>query len=241
MDNILNHEEESDKWGSFHHSCYPLSPCGEETLPDSPPSPNSASTMPGKWASPPPCRAPDLRSLNAKWSLSGEFHQVELMPHLHPSCRGVWGGECLCASWEGGAPIGNCPQLQIEKTNVSLPKGKGRGRGGRGNVRGQDKQTHIAVKMKVKSLSHVWLLVTLWTGPPGSSIHGISQGGILEKVAISFSRGSSQPRDWTQVSCIVGRHFIIQATREVYTLLYIYTYTHYIYMYKTDNQQGSTV
>ena len=40
--------------------------------------------------------------------------------------------------------------------------------------------------------------------PPGSSVHGISQARILEWVAISFSRGSSWPRDWTQVSCIVG-------------------------------------
>ena len=37
---------------------------------------------------------------------------------------------------------------------------------------------------------------------PGSSVHGISQARILEWVAISFSRGSSGPRDWTQVYCI---------------------------------------
>ena len=42
---------------------------------------------------------------------------------------------------------------------------------------------------------------------PGSSIHGIFQARILEWVAISFSRGSSQPRDRTEVSCIVGRRF----------------------------------
>ena len=42
---------------------------------------------------------------------------------------------------------------------------------------------------------------------PGSSIHGILQARILEWVAISFSRGSSPPRDQTQVSCIVGRFF----------------------------------
>ena len=35
---------------------------------------------------------------------------------------------------------------------------------------------------------------------PGSSIHGIFQARILEWVAISFSRRSFQPRDWTQVS-----------------------------------------
>ena len=46
---------------------------------------------------------------------------------------------------------------------------------------------------------------------PGTSIHGIIQARILEWVAISFSRGSSWPRDWT---CIEGLHFNIWATRE---------------------------
>ena len=45
--------------------------------------------------------------------------------------------------------------------------------------------------------------------PPGSSVHGMLQAGILEWVAISFSRGSSQPRDRTQVSHIAGRCFTI--------------------------------
>ena len=38
--------------------------------------------------------------------------------------------------------------------------------------------------------------------PPGSSVHGILQARILEWVAISFSRESSWPRDWTCISCI---------------------------------------
>ena len=50
--------------------------------------------------------------------------------------------------------------------------------------------------------------------PPGSSVHGILPVRILEWVVISFSRGSSQPRDWTQASHIVGRHFNLWATRE---------------------------
>ena len=49
--------------------------------------------------------------------------------------------------------------------------------------------------------------------PPGSSIYGILQARILEWVAISFSRGSSQPRDQTQVSRIAGRRFNLWATR----------------------------
>ena len=47
---------------------------------------------------------------------------------------------------------------------------------------------------------------------PSSSIHGIFQVRILEWVAISFSRRSSRPRDWTRVSRIVGRCFTIWAT-----------------------------
>ena len=49
---------------------------------------------------------------------------------------------------------------------------------------------------------------------PGSSVHGIFQARILEWVAISSSRRSSRPGDWTRVSCIVGRCFTIWATRE---------------------------
>ena len=55
------------------------------------------------------------------------------------------------------------------------------------------------------------IVCSLW----GSSVHGISQARILEWVAISFSRGSSWPRDQTWVSCIVGRHFTVWATREI--------------------------
>ena len=60
-------------------------------------------------------------------------------------------------------------------------------------------------------------LVTPWTwghSQPSSSVRGIFQAGILEWVAISFSRGSSQSRSRTQVSCIAGRLFTDWATRE---------------------------
>ena len=50
--------------------------------------------------------------------------------------------------------------------------------------------------------------------PPGCSVHGILQARILEGVAISFSKGYSQPRDQTLVSHIAGRFIIVWATRE---------------------------
>ena len=50
--------------------------------------------------------------------------------------------------------------------------------------------------------------------PPGSSVHGIFRTRILEGVVIPSSRGSSQSRDRTQVSHIVGGFFTDWATRE---------------------------
>ena len=49
--------------------------------------------------------------------------------------------------------------------------------------------------------------------PPGSSVCGILEVRILEWVVISFSKGSSQPSYWTQVSCTPGRFITIWATK----------------------------
>ena len=60
-------------------------------------------------------------------------------------------------------------------------------------------------------LSHVWLFVTpMDCGLQGASVHGISQARILEWIAISFSKGSSWPRNQTRLSCIscIGRQII---------------------------------
>ena len=66
--------------------------------------------------------------------------------------------------------------------------------------------------MEVKMLT-AQLCLTLCNSmdfsPPGSSVHGILQARILEWVAIPFSRGSSQPKDQTQVSCLAGRFFTV--------------------------------
>ena len=52
--------------------------------------------------------------------------------------------------------------------------------------------------------SYPTLCISMGCSPPGSSVHRISLARILEWVAISFSRGFSQPRDWIHVSCLVG-------------------------------------
>ena len=70
----------------------------------------------------------------------------------------------------------------------------------------------------VKSLqSCLTLCNPLDRSPPGSSVHGVSQARILEWVVISFSRGSSQPRDQTAYltsSAFAGGFFTTSATWE---------------------------
>ena len=58
---------------------------------------------------------------------------------------------------------------------------------------------HLTEWVSDEALSRVRLCDTVDCSLPGSSVHGILQARILEWVAIAFSRGSSQPRDWTQV------------------------------------------
>ena len=56
--------------------------------------------------------------------------------------------------------------------------------------------------------------------PSGFSVHGILQARIIEWVAISFSRGSSLPRDWTHISwisCIAGRFFTTETWEARYS------------------------
>ena len=52
--------------------------------------------------------------------------------------------------------------------------------------------------------------------PMDYTVHGILQARMLEWVAFPFSRGSSQPRDWTQISHIADRFFTSWATREAH-------------------------
>ena len=64
-------------------------------------------------------------------------------------------------------------------------------------------------------VTQVQLFATTWTVAHQAPLSmGILQAGILEWVAMPFSRGSSWPRDWTWVSHIAGRFFTIWATRE---------------------------
>ena len=80
----------------------------------------------------------------------------------------------------------------------------------------QQKAPHFKKSESCSVLSESLLFHGL--GPLGSSAHGTHKARMLEWVAISFSRGSSQPRNWTLVSGIAGSFFTIWATGEALTL-----------------------
>ena len=89
----------------------------------------------------------------------------------------------------------------------------------------RDIKTQLGAKLlanfwPTKSISEVLQLCpTLWDpmdcSPPGSSVHGIFQTRVLEWGAISFSRGSSWLRDWTQVSRTAGQLSTVWDTESV--------------------------
>ena len=64
-------------------------------------------------------------------------------------------------------------------------------------------------------LSHVWICDC---SPTDSFVHGIFQARILEWVAISYSRQSSRPRDWTHILCI-GKQILYHCAKS--TILYV--------------------
>ena len=75
-------------------------------------------------------------------------------------------------------------------------------------IQGKKKQTFLKVKVKVAQSCPTLC------NPTDYTVHRIPQARILEWGAVHFSRGSSQPRDQTQVSRIAGRFFTSWATRE---------------------------
>ena len=73
-------------------------------------------------------------------------------------------------------------------------------------------ETAAAAAKSLQSCPTLWDLID--GSPPGFSVSGILQERMLEWVAISFSRGFSQPKDQTQVSRTAGGFFTNWATRE---------------------------
>ena len=93
---------------------------------------------------------------------------------------------------------------------VAIPPGDPFLKDSRGQTSSKEYWYPICMKAKVKAAQSRPTLCD----PMDYTVHGILQARILEWVAFSFSRGSSQPRNRTQVSSIAGRFFTSWATRE---------------------------
>ena len=93
-----------------------------------------------------------------------------------------------------------------------------------GSKQAASKKAKLPVKEKVAQLC-LTLCDQMNCSPAGSSVHGILQTRILEWVAILAYRGSSHPRDQTQVSCIADGFFTSWATREAVGTLYKWNQT----------------
>ena len=120
--------------------------------------------------------------------------------HLLVQC--IWGE----AEWSRSSqlPASWCPSISSRSFSASLPPGprsKLTLAFGVLSLEPSGLKVTLVKAPKWKLLSPVWLFATPWT------VHGILQAKILEWVAFFFSRGSSKPRDQTQVSRIAGGFF----------------------------------
>ena len=123
--------------------------------------------------------------------LRGIVHTPQMASHRSKKDEEGWRRTVLSSA----IPCSSPPTLYQQ--NITASHGK------------RDVFTKSTLGQKVKeSESRSVVSNFLWT------IHGNLQGRILEWLGILFSRGSSQPRDWTQVSHIADGFFAIWATRE---------------------------
>ena len=180
----------------------------------------------------PPIKTPSLKSMSAH-HLDLGWPSDLLWPLEYGGCDGVWflslglkGPSNLLEPW--GCYAVRKPRLtgggELEKqaacwsgrpggTSLAVTADGGSEQG-RGKATGQlgicqRSQEAVKVKWKVKVAQSCPTL-----SPMDYTVHGILQARILEWVAVPFSKGSSQPRDQTQVSCNAGRFFTSWATRK---------------------------
>ena len=138
-----------------------------------------------------------LVSKEAWTNLCGKLLPGPLGNGVHPGATASF----TCSNWES-------------KLQARDPYGKRMGPYQRRELRDSILLTHKRFGKCDSVMSCLTLCDSMDCSPSGSSVHGIFQARILEWVAISFSKGSSWQRDWTQVFCSAGRFFTVWATRE---------------------------
>ena len=106
---------------------------------------------------------------------------------------------------------------------------------------------YIQYNMYIYSNIYIYILLLLFSrsvvsdqlfcdpmdcSPPGSSVHGIFQARILERVAIPYPRVSSWPRHWTQVSCIAGGFFTTEPPTKPLSVLKYFKKLKYVFIWR---------
>ena len=130
--------------------------------------------------------------------MKGNITQEQPMEEMQ---RAKYGEECGASVFSGSASLS--PNLHVLTNPEAL----------------RNLSFGISIEASRHRLSSVRLFVIPWTVAHQAPISmGIFQARILEWVAMPSSRGSSWPRDGTQVSHIAGRFFTVWATREAFFL-----------------------
>ena len=142
-------------------------------------------------------------------------HLIHLSVHSKVTdwlCAGVWWIRQMRAGWHFSRMIGFPEErgwgssLVVPRLRLCTPNVGSR----LGFPGGTDTFIYFFIYIYMKVTQSCLTLCD----PMDYTVHGILQARILEWVAFPFSRGSSQPRDRTQVSCIAGRFFTSWAKRE---------------------------
>ena len=138
---------------------------------------------------------------------AGEDQQCRTPFHKAPSAQEK-GSDVKVTRGKGRAVRADLPQQRIQGLWGPVEKKVALQRPGGRSFQRKAKWCNLRTFFFVELLSHVRLFYDpMDCSPPGSSVHGILQARILEWVAISFSRGSSPPRNRTHVFCIARGFF----------------------------------
>ena len=140
-----------------------------------------------------------------RWSIPKSDWLYSLQPTMESSIQS--------AKTRLRADCGSVPELLIAKFRLKLKKVRTSFRPFRYDLN----QILMTIEWSEVAQLCLTLCDPMDCSLPGSPVHGIFQAIVLEWIAISFSSGSSRPRDWTRVSHIVDRHFTVWATREVWS------------------------
>ena len=157
-----------------------------------------------------------IYSVQFSCSVMSNFLQPHSLQHARPPCPsptpGTYTNSCPLSWWchptisSSVVPFSSClqsfPASGLYFNKVQFPRYKRLSYSSLSSVLGVLHSLSHGADYSCWAQSYAALCDPIDCSPPGSSVHGILQARILKWVAISHSRGSSQPRDWSCVSCV---------------------------------------